>query len=139
MDAAPHTMLALSITSCCSSDCERPHRCCHLPNNFVSHQTFPILRRDMPLNCPLLWGLPPTRGHTSMTGLANFVVSLLCPTSRHRNTQRPRNIGNNRPHLMLQPNKVHGAKIRKSSEMHWSVILGALRASHICGLLPLVL
>ena len=48
-------------TSCCSIDSERPHRCCHLANNFGSRRIFPIsLGRDM---CPKLllpWGVHAT-------------------------------------------------------------------------------
>jgi len=29
--------------NCCSTDSDRPHRCCHLPNNFDSQRILPIL------------------------------------------------------------------------------------------------
>jgi len=32
-----------NLTSCCSSDGERPHRCCHIVNNFDSRRIFPML------------------------------------------------------------------------------------------------
>jgi len=34
---------ALTGTGCCSTDSERPHRCCHLPNNFGSLRIFLVL------------------------------------------------------------------------------------------------
>ena len=39
-----------TLTSCCSTDSERPHRCCHLPNSFGSCRIFPVLHngREMP-------------------------------------------------------------------------------------------
>jgi len=33
----------MSLASCCSTDSERPHRRCHLPNNFGSRRIFPTL------------------------------------------------------------------------------------------------
>ena len=48
------------ITSCCSNDSERPHRCCHVPNNFGSRRIFPLLH-DGAMGCPqinpFLWGI----------------------------------------------------------------------------------
>ena len=50
-----------AITSCCSTDSDRSHRCCHLANNFGSHRIFPILYggpRNAPPKCPFPWGEP---------------------------------------------------------------------------------
>ena len=72
------TRCGLIITSCCSTDSERPqHRCCHLPNNSGSCQTLPVLHNghgDAPTKLPLHLGefgpptntcfLVPTRVHT---------------------------------------------------------------------------
>ena len=49
-----------AITSCCGTETDRPHRCCHLENNFGSRHIFPILlnrpRHACPKNCPFPWG-----------------------------------------------------------------------------------
>jgi len=42
----------ITLTSCCNTGSERPHRCCHLPNNFRSwlyslHTKLPLLLGDL--------------------------------------------------------------------------------------------
>jgi len=34
--------ITMMITSCCSTGSERPHRCCHLPNNVGSRRIYPV-------------------------------------------------------------------------------------------------
>ena len=109
-----HDWLQIS-TSCCSTDCDRPHRRCHLANNFCSpgYSIYFTIGREMPPKLPL--PLKDASPHLidgslglseSMPQTASRLVhpfqhrSWLWPTDRetHRQTQRPRYMYNNRPH-----------------------------------------
>jgi len=46
------------LTSCCSTDSERPHRFCHLPNNFGSPRQFHNRTGNIPPNCLFPLGDP---------------------------------------------------------------------------------
>jgi len=45
-----------NMTSCCSTESERPHRCCQLPNNFGLRTILYNGLGDAPKNCPFPWG-----------------------------------------------------------------------------------
>jgi len=51
--------IAVTITSGCSTDSDRPHRCCHLPNNFDSRPIFHVVHNG-PGDAPKI--APFTRG-----------------------------------------------------------------------------
>jgi len=42
-------------TSCCSTDSERPHHCCRLPNNCDSRRIFPIFHNRPVLSDAVGW------------------------------------------------------------------------------------
>jgi len=58
-------------TSCCSTDSERSHRCCHLPNETGSCRIFPILHNE-PGMPPPLNGLSPGRTGTQPHTYGSF-------------------------------------------------------------------
>jgi len=82
-------------TSCCSTDSERPHRCCHLPNETGSCRIFPILHNEpgmpplmaFPLGKPgpdLIHMVPfATRIHTA-NGIS--IGSVVCDQQSHHGT-----------------------------------------------------
>jgi len=101
--------------SCCSTDSERPHRCCQLPNSVrryslilcnglrdVLHQKFPtsLGRSGPPSNT---WFLGLTRVHTpNGTSIGAAVcarLTVVANRQKYRQTRRPRYLCNNRPHL----------------------------------------
>jgi len=52
------------LTSCCSTDSERPHQCCHLPNNLVSsalagYSLYSQWAGKFPQNWAFLWEYGP--------------------------------------------------------------------------------
>jgi len=109
------TMIVIK-TSCCSSDSERLHRCCHLANNFDPRQIFPILHNrlgDAPKlpffedpSPPETWFFGPVES-TSQNNISigssvfvGFSVVSDATTEKHRHADGPRYVCNNRPHLM---------------------------------------
>jgi len=46
-----NSLIIIIIISCCSTGSERPHRCCHLVNNFGSSQMFPIIHNGQRNDC----------------------------------------------------------------------------------------
>ena len=83
------------LTSHCSTDSERPHRCCHLPTkveNIDARRIFPI---HYTARLPILWGSgPPSAGYR---------VSCRHGTGSHFVTQRPSDPGIQRPGDPVDP------------------------------------
>jgi len=106
-------LYANSTTSCCSTDSERPQRCCHLWNNFGSRRICLILHTSSqsagrcPQNCPrlLIHGFLVTPEPLPKRHLDRFS---LCSTAHGCNkrtqtyTQRPRYICSNWPRLCTE-------------------------------------
>ena len=80
-------------TSCCSTNSEKSHCCCHLPNNFSSRRIFPIFHngpRDVSPNCSFSRGSPDP-DPTYMVLLANpspYITRHLNRLGRFGNTHR---------------------------------------------------
>jgi len=111
------------LTSCCSTDSERPHQCCHLPNNLVSsalagYSLYSQWAGKFPRNWAFLWEYGPQLA----TWFHDYTISPLCKwklsigstglaqlrivnviewlTAKHtNNAQRPRYVCSSRPHL----------------------------------------
>ena len=101
-------------TSYCSTDSERLHCCCHLLSNFGLRWIFPIHHNGpgdaASKNCLFLWetGAPPyerfiwpTRVHAPNGTSIGSAVFVRLAVVINRYIHRPRNTGNNRPHLIL--------------------------------------
>jgi len=95
-----------SMTSCCSTESERPHRCCQLPNNFGLRTILYNGLGDAPKNCPFPWGsrTPPIKHGTlglnklHLQWFSRFSTAHGCewPTDTHTETCYT---CSNRPHL----------------------------------------
>jgi len=75
-------------TSCCSTDSERPHRCRHLPNYFVSRRTFPVLHIGSEYDNPKIAHFSRRRIHTPNGISIGSAISakLMVVINRHTDT-----------------------------------------------------
>jgi len=98
------------VSSCCSSNCKRPHSCCHLEDNFGSCWIFPIFSMgwDIPPKFPLRLGKSRPPPYTGSLGPPKSIaqpVFWLVGSAIYRaysyvqQPHRLQNIGNSRPHL----------------------------------------
>jgi len=67
-------------TNFCSNDSERPHRCCHLPNNLVSHGILSILYNGL--------GVPPKLPPSLGDPGPQISSSSVAPKCTHHATSR---------------------------------------------------
>ena len=102
-----------TITTCCSTDCEKPHRCCHLPNYVENIDRTPDIScnlqlsgSDIPQSAPSPGGSMPhqnmvTWAHKSTPPNGISILSaVLAQIMTNRHTDGPRYNCSNRPHLM---------------------------------------